>query len=136
MLLMLILFFCRQKELPTPCLWGIRLGIILFLAGAVVGGWINSLGGHTVGAADGGAGLPFLNWSVNAGDLRIAHALGLHGLQVMPLLGYLLSRRWNSKTGSAAPTTILAVFGVLYGTVMLGLFLQAMAGVPITSLWR
>ena len=136
MLIMLILFFYRQKKLPSPYLWGIRLGIILFLAGAVVGGLISSHGGHTVGAADGGPGLPFVNWSVNAGDLRIAHALGLHGLQVMPILGYLLSRRWNSKTRSAAPVRILATFGFLYGTVMIGLFLQAMAGVPITSLWR
>ncbi len=136
MLLMLLLFFRRQKKLPGTYLWGIRLGILMFLAGGIVGGWISSHGGHTVGAVDGGPGLPLLNWSVNAGDLRIAHALGLHGLQVMPIVGYLLSKRLGSRFGPAATTSMLATFGALYGATMLGLFLQAMAGASIVTLWQ
>lgn len=134
MTLMLALFF-RRKELPAPYLWGIRLGIILFLIGGFVGGLMSSHGGHTVGGTDGGPGIPFLNWSVTAGDLRITHALGLHGLQVMPLLGYQLSKRWSSRLGAATSTTILVTIGVLYGTMVLAVFVLTISGTPVTALW-
>jgi hypothetical protein len=76
---------------------------------------------HTVGGPDGGAGLPMVNWSTQYGDLRIAHFVGIHSLQALPLFGYYISK---TKT-----QTIL--FSALYFLVASGLFLQAMNGIPL-----
>lgn len=87
------LFFGKSiAEVSPAYLWSIRLGFLVFVIFAFEGFWMASRLAHTVGAPDGGIGLPLVNWSRRYGDLRIAHFLGMHALQLFPLFGYYIAR--------------------------------------------
>jgi hypothetical protein len=101
----------------------------LFLCAAVEGGYMSTLPGHSVGVADGGPGLPFVNWSRAGGDLRAAHFIGMHALQAVPIFGYAVEKL---KLGAAAGVTV--VFGAVYFAVFVLLFIQALAGRPLLGI--
>jgi hypothetical protein len=86
-------------------------------------------GSHTFGAPDGGPGLPLVGWSTTAGDMRPAHFLGLHAMQVLPLLVALLARRRHLS--EAQRLAAVRAMGISYTGVMLVLAMQALRGLPV-----
>jgi hypothetical protein len=126
---LLVLFVRAPAPLPPAVLSGIRLGLLLFLIGGAEGAMMVGAESHAVGVPDGGPGLPFVNWSIEGGDLRAAHFVGLHALQVLPLLGWFLSRR-NRNAGVATVRIVAVVWGVFFA----GLTWLAMSGQPVIRL--
>jgi hypothetical protein len=123
----------RQKFESPVFAWGLRLGLLITIIGLGEGylmtsptaqqmaGWkkgeaITIVGAHSVGVADGGSGLPGLNWSTTGGDLRIGHFVGMHALQVLPFVAWFVSRRRRFSTRQQLQlvwTTALGYLGIV-----------------------
>jgi hypothetical protein len=144
MLLLTVALF-RQPFAGSARGWSLRLGMVLALFGTGsgglmtmpsspqlaeehAGGRIQLVGAHTVGAADGGRGLPVTGWSLEHGDLRIAHFIGMHGLQVLPLLAWWMARRGLPER---AQRSLIFSFAGSYLALFFLLLLQAFRGQSI-----
>lgn len=101
-------------RMPEVLRWSLVAGLALtcvfgLTSGAVLG---SSASGHYIGAQPAlHPRLPFLGWSLSIGDLRVAHFLGLHALQIIPafaLLVWLVTRR--QRVGLAAVGAFSAVY--------------------------
>jgi hypothetical protein len=139
----------RAKLADRTLASALRMGLVIGLVGAglgwamaapraeqiaaaeATGGKRVESGSHTFGAKDGGPGLPVVGWSTTAGDLRPAHFLGLHGMQVLPFLAALLARR-RSRSESQR-LALVRTAGVAYFGTMTALAIQALRALPITQ---
>lgn len=121
----------RPPDLEPAFLWGIRLGLFVFVVASFEGYLMIARAGHGVGAPAGGPGLPLLNWSVTGGDLRIAHFVGLHALQVLPLTGYVAARWPDSSTHRSLG--VVGTVAALYGGLVGATFVWALLGNPLLS---
>ena len=83
--------FLRRPDRDRAVGTAVRLGLIVTLVGLLEGFAMVALNGHAVGVPDGGPGLPLVGWSTTGGDLRIAHFVGMHALQGLPLLAAALA---------------------------------------------
>lgn len=125
---LLVLYFSAQSQLEPAILWGVRLGLVIFLLASAEGAWIVVNRGHTVGSADGGPGLPFLNWSTQYGDLRVAHFMGMHGIQLLPLVGW-----WFSRSQRDAGIPAVLVCFVLMLALFIFALVAALGGRPLLA---
>lgn len=104
---------------------GISAALILALLACLGGGAMSAMQKHSIGVDDGGPGLPFLNWSTVAGDLRVMHFMGLHAILFFPLLLAFLPLPYR-KQGVQ-----WAVY--LYSASFILMSLQALLGFPLLT---
>lgn len=104
------------------------IGLLLtVLLGGGLGGYMSAQPGHAVGAT--GGHVPLFGWNRSGGDLRIAHFLGIHSQQAIPILAFLIGgltapRRWALLAGGT----------LAYVALTLVIFAQAVAGRPLLPL--
>ncbi|MEM6762307.1 MAG: hypothetical protein AAF615_05475 [Pseudomonadota bacterium] len=124
------LAWTRDSTAPSP----IRLGFIIgglatFVLTLVTAGYLGGNGGHHVGVEPDGAPVwPFFGWSTTVGDLRPAHFLATHAIQLLPLLAILF------MAGLRRPGPAVILVGAGYCAVTLAVFAEALMGRPFLSL--
>jgi hypothetical protein len=129
--------------------WSLRLGVACGLVGMALAapmtlptaeqqasfarGHVVAAGAHAVGVADGGPGLPIVGWSTEGGDFRVSHFVGLHGMQVLPAVGWLLSLPALAWLSTRRRVALLWTPRLGYLGLTLLLFWQAQRGQPLIA---
>ena len=139
----------RQPFVDAALGAALRAGLLLAIVGAAMGGLMTQpsttqitvaratghmavSGSHTVGGPDGGPGLPGTQWSTEHGDLRVPHFLGLHALQVLPLVAVALA--WIRRSPApAVRLRLVRIANVSYATLTAILLWQALRGQSIAA---
>lgn len=137
----------RQPFVDRALGWALRLGLSITILGASSAGLMTRptaaqmaharathqmtvVGAHTVGAPDGGPGLPATGWSREHGDLRVPHFLGLHALQALPLFALAFLRRgWSETMRTRVMFTAAGNYALLFAI----LLSQALRGQALTN---
>ena len=125
--------------------WALRLGMLITVLGQATGGIMTTptraqleaarttrmtvAGAHTVGAPDGGAGLPITGWSREHGDLRVGHFVGLHAVQLLPAAAWLIGPRGSAVRRRRAVLLLATAYFALFGI----LLTQALMGQPLLA---
>ncbi len=150
-LLLVAGLLARQPGLDPAFHWALVLALLGTVAGSFMAfgmtapkpeqqlAWENgappvAAGGHAVGVPEDGPGLPILGWSTVGGDLRAAHFVGIHAMQVIPLFGWLASRPRTRRRLTDSGRVLAVIAGsVGYLGAMMVLFWQAMRGQSIIA---
>jgi hypothetical protein len=145
LLLAILLLFERIPNRPFA--WSLRLGLLVSLVGMGSGFLmvrptheqlvtmaanhsLRIVGAHSVGVADGGPGVPVVGWSTVGGDLRVAHFLGIHAMQILPFFGWFVARRRNAfaRFKEVHRLALISTIGFTYLELVLLLVWQALRG--------
>jgi hypothetical protein len=138
----------RQRFADKALGWALRLGMTFTIVGAMVGPLMTSpteaqladaragnrmttAGAHTVGGVDGGPGLPLTGWSLEHGDLRVPHFIGLHAVQALAMIA--VGLRWWRRPEAARVKAVLAV-AASYAALFLLLLWEALRGQSVVTL--
>ena len=138
-IVILFVMLLREKRLPPVLGASLRWAMFLTIIGFVPAVLMilpdhlqdaitcyRQFDGHTVGFAEGGPGIPWLGWSTVAGDLRIAHFVGIHALQIMPIVGVSIVALLP-KLKPTRQETLVWIFALYYLTAIVLLTLQALS---------
>ncbi len=117
-----LLFFTNSfTELPKHYVWAIRLGISIFVVFSFEGFLMGSRMSNSIGLKNNNSNLFILGWSKISGDLRVSHFIGMHALQVLPILSFYLLKN----------TKLTILIGFLYSVLALFTLIQALNGTPL-----
>jgi hypothetical protein len=108
-------------NLPDYYVWAIRLGILIFVIFSFEGFAMGSRHNHSVGALNDNSNWFIVGWSKTVGDLRVSHFIGMHALQVLPVLSYYVLKNTKLTIG----------ISILYGLLALLTLIQALNGKPL-----
>lgn len=91
--LFIVVLFFNQKHFDASdeMILAIKLSLLIMVVFMLQGYAMIHLFKHTVGAEDTTEGIPVFNWSKSYGDLRVAHFFGMHALQIIPFLTFVLA---------------------------------------------
>ena len=117
-----VLFFNSDfPDLPEYYLWSIRLGLVIFVIFSFQGFLMGSTLNHSVGAKNDNSNMFIVGWSKKVGDLRVAHFIGMHALQVLPFISYYILKNTN----------LTIVVSLLYAALALFTLIQALQSKPL-----
>lgn len=118
------LFFTNSfPALPTHYVWAIRLAIVIFVIFSFEGFAMGSRMNHSVGALNDNSNWFITGWSKTVGDLRVAHFIGMHALQILPVISYYILKNTKATIG----------LSVAYGLLAFLTLFQAIQGKPLIS---
>lgn len=119
-----VLFFKNSfLNLPSYYVWAIRLGIVVFVIFSFQGFTMGTKLNHSVGAINDNSNWFIVGWSKTVGDLRVAHFIGMHALQLLPICSFYILKSLKSTI----------VFFVIYLLLAMFTFFQALKGKPLLS---
>ncbi len=144
--LVVAVLLLRARIADRASAWAMRCGVVLALAGAAVGflmtrpapgqrrGESEVVGAHSVGVPDGGPSMPLTGWSTTGGDLRIPHFVGMHALQLLPLLVMVLAAlapRFARLADDRVRLRLVLLASGVYAAVFGLILWQALRGEPL-----